>query len=119
MANPFVHIELNTSDLGKAKAFYGALFGWTLTDAPGGPTGIYTSIQVGDGTGGGMLQHPMGGPSIWIPYILVDDAAAATAKAKQLGAAVIKENQSVPDRGAFSILSDPTGAAFALWQDKS
>jgi len=30
MANPFVHVELNTSDITAAKAFYGALFGWTL-----------------------------------------------------------------------------------------
>jgi len=32
MANPFVHVELNTSDITAAKAFYGALFGWTLQD---------------------------------------------------------------------------------------
>ena len=32
MANPFVHLELNTPDLAKAKAFYGALFGWQFQD---------------------------------------------------------------------------------------
>jgi predicted enzyme related to lactoylglutathione lyase len=26
MANPFVHVELNTTDPAKAKAFYGKLF---------------------------------------------------------------------------------------------
>ena len=30
MANPFVHLELNTPDIAKAKAFYGALFGWDV-----------------------------------------------------------------------------------------
>ena len=28
MANPFVHVELNTTDVSKAKAFYGNLFNW-------------------------------------------------------------------------------------------
>ena len=34
MANPFVHIELNTSDPEKAKSFYGSLFDWKLADMP-------------------------------------------------------------------------------------
>jgi predicted enzyme related to lactoylglutathione lyase len=28
MANPFVHVELHTTDTAKAKAFYGKLFSW-------------------------------------------------------------------------------------------
>ena len=36
MANAFVHVELNTTDVGKAKAFYGKLFDWTLEDIPMG-----------------------------------------------------------------------------------
>ena len=32
MANPFVHVELNTQDLPKAKEFYGMLFAWNLED---------------------------------------------------------------------------------------
>ena len=30
MANPFVHVELNTTDPDRAKAFYRELFTWTL-----------------------------------------------------------------------------------------
>ena len=30
MGNPFVHVELNTTDLGAAKTFYQALFDWKL-----------------------------------------------------------------------------------------
>ncbi len=54
MANPFVHVELNTTDLRKAKAFYGKLFDWKLSDVPM-PDGTYTMIDGGDGTGGGIL----------------------------------------------------------------
>lgn len=63
MPNPFVHIELNTTDVGKAKDFYGKLFDWKLQDVPMGD-GSYTMIQVSNGTGGGIVQHPMpGSPS--------------------------------------------------------
>lgn len=34
MANPFVHIELQTNDLAKATAFYSRLFDWKLEDLP-------------------------------------------------------------------------------------
>ena len=118
MANPFVHIELDTSNHTKAKEFYGRLLQWDLKDMDMGPMGTYTTIGVGEGTGGGMMQHPMAGaPSLWIPYILVDDLAATTAKAKDLGAQIIKENVPVSSMGTFSIITDPTGATFGLWEN--
>lgn len=117
MANAFVHIELNTQDVGKAKDFYTKLFDWKLEDMPG-PT-PYTMIKVGEGTAGGIMKHPMpGAPSFWLPYVLVDDIHAATAKAKSLGATFIKEVTEIPSYGAFSIFTDPTGAVLALWQAK-
>ena len=118
MANPFVHIELMSTDIGKAKDFYGKLFDWKLEDMPM-PDTTYTMIQVGEGTGGGMLKNPMpNAPSSWIPYVDVDDLAASTAKAKSLGAKVLKENVDVMGHGAFSIITDPTGAMLGLWQQK-
>ena len=117
MANPFVHIELNTNNLAKAKDFYGSLFTWKLEDMPM-PGGSYTMIKVGEGTAGGMMTHPMqSAPSLWIPYINVDDIAASTAKAKSLGAYLIKDVTAIPGMGSFSIFNDPTGATFAMWQN--
>ena len=119
MANPFVHIELNTTDHGKAKSFYGDLLDWELEDVDMGDM-TYTMIKVGEGTGGGIMQHPMEGePSIWIPYVLVDDLEAATAKAEDLGATIIKDNQEVPNMGWFSIIQDPTGGVIGLWKAKT
>ena len=42
MANPFVHVELATTDLDKAKSFYRSLFDWQLQDVDmgGGSTTI-------------------------------------------------------------------------------
>jgi len=119
MANPFVHVELATTDLAKARSFYGKLFDWKLEDMPM-PEGTYTMIGVGEGTGGGMMKHPMpGAPSMWMAYVLVDDVEAATRKAKSLGAQVMKESVEVPDMGWFSIIVDPTGAHLGLWQTKA
>src|ERR1700732_4856441 len=56
MANPFVHVELTTPDIGKAKTFYGALFDWKLDDMEMAPGFTYTMIRVGEGTGGGMMK---------------------------------------------------------------
>jgi predicted enzyme related to lactoylglutathione lyase len=118
MANPFVHVELNTTDVGKAKAFYGKLFDWKLEDVPLGPM-TYTMIGVGQGTGGGMTQHPVAGaPSAWLAYVLVDDIKSATEKAKSLGAKVMQDVTEVADMGWMSIIIDPTGAALGLWQTK-
>ena len=86
MGNPFVHVELMSTDLDKAKAFYGKLFDWKLEDMPMPDNMTYTMINVGDGTGGGLMKNPIpGAPSMWMPYVLVDDLKAATAKASRSG----------------------------------
>jgi predicted enzyme related to lactoylglutathione lyase len=116
MANPFVHIELHTQDPEKAKKFYSELFDWTLEEYP---DMNYTIINVGEGTGGGIMKSPM--PDAmpqWVPYVLVSDVAASTEKAKSLGATVLTNVTEIPDMGWFSMILDPTGAAFALWKPK-
>ena len=116
VANPFCHVELNTTDVKKAKDFYGKLFDWTLEDMPGGD---YTLIKVGEGTGGGIMKNPVpGAPSFWLAYVLVDDIQASTKKAKSLGAMIMKEVTEIQGYGSFSVLADPTGAHFALWKPK-
>jgi uncharacterized protein len=117
MANPFVHVELATSDLDKAKSFYRSLFDWKLNDMDMGGGMSYTLVEVGEGTGGGMMKHPMpGAPSAWLAYVNVDDIAAATAKAISLGATILRPVTEVPNAGSFSIIVDPTGAMLGLWQ---
>ena len=120
MANPFVHVELYTPNLGKAKDFYATLFGWELQDMPMPEGGTYTMIKVGKGTGGGMMKHPMpGAPSAWLSYVEVDDIEASTKKAKDLGATIIKDVTEVMGAGWLSIFQDTTGAVLGLWKPKA
>ncbi len=118
MANPFVHIELQTKDVAKAKAFYSKLFAWKLEDMPmPDGNGTYTMVNVGEGTGGGMFNNPDPNvPPFWLAYVSVDDVAASTKRAQELGAAVMQDVMQVGDFGKMSVLRDPTGAHIALWQ---
>jgi uncharacterized protein len=119
MSNPFVHVELHTSNLAKAKEFYSKLFDWKLEDLPMGPGSSYTMINVGTGTGGGMMAGPDPKvPPHWLAYVGVDDIAASTKKAKSLGATVLQDVMEVGDYGSMSVLADPQGAVFALWKPK-
>lgn len=118
MANPFVHVELHTPDLPKARKFYESLLDWTLTDIPmPGDAGNYTLIGVGEGVGGGMMADP-NVPPHWLAYIGVDDVRAKTSQAKSLGATVLQDVMDVGEYGTMSVLRDPSGAVVALWQPK-
>ena len=117
MGNPFVYVELHSTDPKKAQDFYGALLDWEF-EAMDLPTGPYTFIKPGDGTPGGLTAHrnPQG-PSHWLAYITVDDIEQSTEKARTLGAEILQEKTEVPSMGWFSVIADPTGAEVALWQE--
>jgi predicted enzyme related to lactoylglutathione lyase len=124
MPNPFVHAELATTNVRKARAFYGKLFKWKLRETKSPvPGGKYTMIDPGKiayGSGGGIMAQCMpDAPSAWMPYVQVDDIAAATKKAKKLGAIVCKDVTEIPGMGWLSILRDPTGAMIGLWEEMS
>ena len=119
MPNPFVHVELQTRNLPKAKEFYARLFDWKLQDLPM-QGGSYTMIEVGDGTGGGMIASPdPDAPPSWVAYVGVDDVRAMTEKARQLGATICLDVTEVGEFGWMSVFTDPTGATLALWQPKN
>ena len=121
MANPFVHIELHTKDITKAKAFYSKLFDWSLEDLPmPDGAGTYTMINVGEGTGGGMFMNS--DPKVlphWLAYVGVKDIVMSTNKARELGATIAQDVMDVGEYGRMSVIIDPTGAAFAMWESKA
>lgn len=119
MANPFVYVQLQTQDLGKAKKFYAELFDWSL-DVRQTPVGEYVEIEAGDDSTGGMVAHrDATTPSRWVPYVLVTDIGTMADKARTLGATVLMGPAQLPDKSSFCLLTDTTGAAFALHQPAS
>jgi predicted enzyme related to lactoylglutathione lyase len=117
MAHPFVHVELYTGDLAKAKEFYSKLFDWKLEDMPMPGGKNYTLIKVGEGTGGGMMTSPSADiPPHWLAYVGVEDIVASTKQAVSLGATIKHDIMDIEGAGKMSIITDPTGATLALWE---
>ena len=116
MANPFVHIELNTADVGPAKAFYRKMFDWKLKDEKMGPGMTYTMLDAGKEPGGGMQKKPMAeSPNMWLPYVQVDDVKKSIAKAEKNGAKILVPYMEIGPNGSLGIFLDPAGAALGVW----
>ena len=110
--------ELNTRDLGAAKAFYSAVFGWTFEDKDMGEVGTYTTIGLDGNIVGGIFNMAERGvpeevPAHWQVYFAVEDIDATVAQARESGGSVMVEPIDIP-AGRFSILIDPHGASFAV-----
>jgi len=117
----FCWIELGTTEAESAKKCYSGLFGWGFTDSPMGPSMVYTILKLDGKDVGGLYDMPSemtseGVPPHWMSYVSVKSADEAAAKAKSLGAKLMKEPFDVADVGRMSVIQDPTGAVFAIWQ---
>lgn len=113
----FVWRELMTSDVGRARAFYSELLGWSFQDAPMGDF-TYTLIQSGEKQIGGMapLDPSAGHPPHWMSYVSVDDVDAAAERAKQSGGSVPVGPMDIPNVGRFAVVGDRDGAYFSLFK---
>ena len=114
MPNPFVHLELCTSDTQKAKDFYSKLFDWKFTDNDMGNM-MYSTFKTDSGPGGGIYSMP-NMPTAWLAYVGVDDIKASTDQASSLGATILNGPMEIPNVGWMIVLKDPTGAVIALFQ---
>jgi uncharacterized protein len=116
VASRFVYAQLQTSDTARAKDFYRDLCGWTITDDPPGAGPPYAEITVNDEHIAGIMPLPAAGqPSFWLAYFSVADVDAAVHAAETLGATVLVPATDIAPKGfRIAVLSDPTGAAFAL-----
>ena len=112
--------QLGTSDPEAAKAFYGGLFGWTAETDPNPEMGGYTIFSL-DGSPAAAVSPLMDQrqPVRWIQSFATTDIDASAATAQKEGAQVWMGPMDVADIGRWAMLSDPTGAAFSLWQAKS
>jgi predicted enzyme related to lactoylglutathione lyase len=112
----FVWDELHTKDQDAAGKYYGALFGWTGKVGEGDPMKYWHWMNAGKDIGGMMTLMQPNVPPHWLGYVAVSDVDAMTKKTKELGGKVLMEPMDVPKVGKFSIVQDPTGAAFALYR---
>lgn len=109
--------EVPADDLGRAKKFYGSLFGWKFNKLPAA-INDYWHIDTGGkdaSPDGGMMprMHPQ---QPITNYVSVPSVSKAAAKVEKLGGTVGKPKTAVPGMGYFAICLDTEANTFALWE---
>jgi predicted enzyme related to lactoylglutathione lyase len=110
MSSTFVWFHNHSEKPADSTTFYEELLGWKRADGPPGMTMLAAGAGPVAGLGG--LDGVTAG---WVPFVQVEDVDTATKRATKLGATVVKPRVRGP-AGDYTIVRDPGGAAFALWQ---
>lgn len=112
--------EIGTADPPAAKRFYAELFGWRPETDPREEAGGYTVMMLDDRPAVGLTQlFAPDQPTAWTVSFATDDADAAAGRVTSAGGRVMLEPMEVLDLGRFSVVADPSGAVFALWQARA
>ncbi len=115
----FVWYDLMTDNTDAAFAYYSGLFGWGSEAMDMGPGGTYNILKNGENQFGGLAAKQMAqAPNAWTAYIGVDQVDSSLAKIQQMGGNVIVPGTDIPNIGRFAVVTDPQGAAFAIWQNQ-
>ena len=106
-------LELATSDLDGAAAFYGRVFGWELARDPDSDGAVATV----DGRPVARLRPaPAGSPARWTVWLKVADVAQATSAAVGARGNVVSPPLHHEGLGWQAVVEDPAGAEVALWE---
>ncbi|HQX23553.1 MAG TPA: VOC family protein [Pseudomonadota bacterium] len=117
-------VELATTDVAAARAFWRALMAWTLVDVAQPDGGTYTRFQLDGRDVGGChrmdaAQRAHGTAPHWNVHFAVEDIDARCAIAEAEGGRVLAGPFEVGTLGRAAVLIDPEGAGFRLWQPRS
>lgn len=112
--NDWLWTELLADDPAAATAFYVAVFGHEVVDSDaGGPD--YRILRAGGVPVAGVLDNPFEDTrSAWVPFVRVDDLAAALERCDALGGRVVVEPDVELRRSRLALVLDPSGAPLAL-----
>ena len=112
-------IDLVTSDLDAAQAFYGGLFGWTGAAADQETYGGYVTFTLGEDDVAGCMRKSssmQAMPDAWSVYLASADTRATVLAAQNRGAPVFVEPMPIPQVGVMAVVADPGGASIGIWQ---
>lgn len=113
-------VDLGTSDLATATAFYAGLFGWEPQVSPDPRYGGYTIFTLDGETvaGAGPLFDPAQ-PVAWSSYFATDDADETARRVGAAGGKVLAAPFDVGDQGRMASFLDPAGAPFGVWEGRA
>jgi len=110
-------VDLASPDVAAATRFYGQLFGWEAQQVAGSEMGNYTFFKLRGkdvaAVGARMMPEE---PIAWHVYIASDNIDQTAEKVRAAGGTVLMGPDNVMDAGRIGFFSDPTGAAFGVWQ---
>jgi predicted enzyme related to lactoylglutathione lyase len=109
-----VWTELLANDPASASQFYQTVIGVSAhtIERHGGP---YTLLSAGGIDRAGILKNPSDEAApVWLTYFGVQDVASAAARVEALGGKVILPPSPQLRDGNMAVVTDPTGALFAL-----
>jgi predicted enzyme related to lactoylglutathione lyase len=109
-------LELHTGNLPRACAFYTGACGWRPERIQAGRGTYWALGPEGPLGGAGIVECGTERP-LWLPYVEVAEIAAATERARRLGASILLEPREGP-AGWRSVVAAPAGAEIAFWQPK-
>ena len=110
-------VDLMTSDVDAARAFYTRVFGWTAEEPNPEFGGYFSFLKDGVPVGGGMANMAGDGvPDMWQVYLATDDVDATVARATELGGQAIVPTTQVGDLGKMAVILDAGGAPIGMWQ---
>ena len=110
--------DLMTTDVARAKEFYGQLFGWELKSVDMGSDCKYDMIHAAGSDIGGMvpLDTGEGQTSHWIAYAAVDSLDEAVRLADANGGKTHVPPTEIPGIGRFAIISGPEGGTISPFE---
>ncbi|MFE1171459.1 VOC family protein [Streptomyces sp. NPDC058773] len=114
-------IDLGVPDLDRAKAFYGALFGWEYEErsAETGPVTLCLLRGRRVAALRPVSAADVEGESWWQPYLATDDCDAAAKRIVECGGAVVVPPSERAGLARTAVVADPVGARFGLWQGRT
>ena len=110
MSEAFAWFHHDSDKRNDPAAFYRDLLGWGAIEGPGG----HAHVRRGEGALRGLRRALRQGRRM-DPFVQVADLDVATDKARQARGRD-RQGPIAGPAGRFSVLRDPSGAAFALWQ---
>ncbi|MDF2823781.1 MAG: hydroxylase [Mycobacterium sp.] len=112
-----IWIDLATSDLDRAKAFYADVFGWSFTAAGPEYGGYVTASKDGHVVAGLMANDPQwNSPDGWTTYLYTADIEDTLQKIAEAGGQSCSGAMEIPATGSMAIFTDAAGALTGLWQ---
>jgi len=114
--------ELITTDVERARAFYGELFDWKIDGGMDmGPAGTYFIAKLGEAMVAGIMKAPqeMGGMSAWMSVVSVADVDATAVAAKENGGKVLNAPSTIPTVGRYATIADADGSVLSLLKSES